>query len=203
MKAIGTGLLFVLLSFCGPPKVAAQPRPVPVVDASTPIVLGDVWVKPPGISDWFLVDKSVNGVLFVKRLQVRLHSFYVAALVKEFPLGAGSAGDLFALMRDETRKRADGGGRFKTVSVEFGDEEERFGTRCSRYDFSSEDHAARGAEGKVLLLSASGLICMLPNSPNKYLDIHYSERGGPNETSAALRKEGEGFMHSVVIQKSN
>lgn len=177
----------------------AQQRPVPVRDFTTPLVIGDAFVRPPAGADWYIVDRNNKGVFFLKKLQASLHSFYAAALMKELPPGAGAPEDIFERIKAETRRRSDDGGRFRAQEFEFGKEEERSGARCTRYAFKSEDHAARGAEGKVLLLAATGYLCVHPQTPNMYLDIHYSERGGPQSNSAALLEEGESFIGGVTF----
>jgi len=188
--------LFLFLIY-GPAQVVAQPRPVPVVDDQTPIEIFGALIRPPGLVNWFLVERTKNGVIFFKRPEVQLHSFYVAAVIKEFPLGAGTAADLFEQIKDETKIRADGKGRFRAVRFEFGEEVRKFGARCARYSFESEDHAARGAGDKVLILVATGYVCVHPQRPNLYLDVHYSERGGPQPKSDELRAEGETFIERV------
>ncbi len=180
-----------------------QQRFVPVRDSETPIALGEVLVKPPSGPDWFIADRSSRGLIFLKKPQVPLHSFYAAALLKEFPLGAGGPEDVFKLMQADVKRRGNDGGRFSAQEFEFGKEEERSGARCARYAYKSEDHAARGAEGKVLLLAAVGYLCVHPHTPNMYLDVYYSERGGPQPNSTALLEEGERFLDglSFAIRK--
>jgi hypothetical protein len=160
-------------------------------------------VKPPSGADWYIVDRNNRGVVFLKKPQVPLHSFYAAALMKEFPLGAGVPEDIFELMKADAKRRSGDGGRFKVLEFDFGAEEAKFGARCARYAFKSEDHAARGAEGKVLLLAAAGYLCVNPQMPNMYLDLHYSERGGPQAISAELQKEGEAFLQGTVFSTGN
>jgi len=176
---------------------AAQPRPVPVRDSDTPFEVGEALVKPPPGSDWFIADRNKVAVFFVKRPKVQLHSFYAAAIVRELPLGAGTPDDIFERIKEDTKRRSNDGGRFKLVEFEFGAEEEKYGARCARYAFKSEDHAARGAGDKVLLLVAVGYLCVHRQTPNLFLDVHYSERGGPQPHSADLQKEGEAFLQAV------
>ena len=197
MKLCQPGLWLLLFWIFGFKPVVAQPRPIPVVDDQTPIEIVGALVKPPGLVNWFLVERTKHGVIFFKRPEVPLHSFYVAAMVGEFPLGAGTPADFFEQLRNETKARSDGKGRFRAVRFEFGEEVRKFGARCARYGFESEDHAARGAGDKVLILAAAGYVCIHPQRPNLYLDVHYSERGGPQPKSDELRLEGEDFLEKI------
>ncbi len=185
------------------PLSLAQQRPVLVRDSATPMAVGDALIKPPPGADWYIVDRNDRGVVFLKKPQASLHSFYAAALLKEFPLGAGAPEDIFDRMKADIRRRSEDGGRFRAQEVDFGTEEARSGARCARYAYKSEDHAARGAEGKVLLLAAVGYLCVHPQTPNMYLDLHYSERGGPQAISAEWQKEGEVFLQGAGFSTRN
>lgn len=203
MRAVWFVAVVLLFQAWIVPPSSAQQRPVLVRDSVTPLVIGDALVKPPSGADWYIVDRSNRGVFFQKKTQAPLHSFYAAALMKEFPLGAGVPEDIFERMKADVERRSGDGGRFKVLEFEFGPEEAKFGARCARYVFKSEDHAARGAEGKMLLLTAAGYLCVSPQMPNMYLDLHYSERGGPQAISAELQKEGEAFLQGAAFSTGN
>ncbi len=53
------------------------------------------------------------------------------------------------------------------------------------------------------MLEISGNICLHPNSRKHFVDVNYSERGGPQPSSMQLREEGEAFLRSLLFTQIN
>lgn len=74
---------------------------------------------------------------------------------------------------------------------------------CLRYRIKVADRGAPNAKGESLMLEISGNICLHPNSRKHFVDVNYSERGGPQPSSMQLREEGEAFLRSLLFTQIN
>lgn|GEM_PF-1650143 len=73
----------------------------------------------------------------------------------------------------------------------------RQGQWCIRYETEHRVRGAPAAPDRELVLLVRGERCLHPGFPRAVLDLHYSERGLPEELDSRLHEEGEAFLRGV------
>jgi hypothetical protein len=78
-------------------------------------------------------------------------------------------------------------------------EDRALGADCVKYDATSEDRGVRGYAGSVFIFNVYGFACLHPDRPTYIIQIEYSERRLPGESSlSSLAAEGEAFLNGLV-----
>ena len=172
----------------------AQMHAIPVDPTRLYQLDGYSVVPPPGRS-WFEMSRDRQQVLFGKRIESRTHSFAATATsggIKD----KFETRDQFHAYVNQMRVADLGSDRYKVIEFS-SDFDPAFPAWCVRYRSKTEDRGAPYALGKMLLVEHFGVTCLHPTEADLVVDIGYSERGRPAETSAELRAEGETFMRSL------
>ena len=151
-------------------------------------------VLPPPGKNWFELERDQRYAYFGKKLESRTHSFIAIALSapmrekferpEEF---RDYVSKMLALASDERNAVIES-------RAELDDPPERF---CVKYSTKAEDRKAVYAGGRALLVETIGMSCLHPDNRALSVDVSYTERGYPAETSTALRAEGESFVRSL------
>ena len=175
-------------------KAGAQAYAVPT-DATRIYELEGYSVLPPPGKNWFEMERDKQQVLFGKKIESRTHSFVATAT-------SGLIGEKFENREqfqayvNQMRVSDLGSDRYKVVEFS-SDFDPAFPAWCVRYRSKTQDRGAPFALGRTLLLEHFGVACLHPTIADLIVDVGYSERGRPAETSAELRAEGESFMRSL------
>ena len=177
--------------------VGAQTHAIPA-DATQLYELDGYSVVPPPGRNWFEMARDRQQVLFGKKIESRTHSFAATAtsgMIKD----KFETRDEFHAYVNQMRVADLGSDRFKVIEFS-SDFDPAFPAWCIRYRAKTEDRGAPYALGRLLLVEHFGVTCLHPTIANLVVDIGYSERGRPAETSPELRAEGESFMRSLKLK---
>lgn len=181
--------------------IAAQGRPVLVTDSSTPLEFRGFRAKPPPGTSWYLVFRSNVDIIYIKRMESKLHTFYVRMSIALLPDGESGPDVSLEFIKKNFQVIDQPGSRFMPQKFDI-ERDLSTGNTCSRYVMQADDTGAPQADGRTLILESNGLVCIHPNMPRHVVHIFYSERGGPAESSAQLKTEGESFMRGMVFTQS-
>jgi hypothetical protein len=178
--------------------VAAQPKPVPVTDATPALESGWASVQPPRGSQWYLLDRSGPNAVFGKYLGSPRHTMMATVVLRTLQGCCASADELLAMTRKYmTEDRANARYRFVSQDAEV---VEWNGMACVASRIVAEDRGVPFAPGEAFNFFQRGLTCLGPAPSGAILDVTYSERGGLPEGTPALVEEGEMFLKGVRIK---
>ena len=151
-------------------------------------------VLPPPGKNWFELERDKRYAYFGKKLDSRTHSFIAIALSARM----GEKFDKPEDFRDYVSQMLALGSDERNAVIEIRAEPDGSPERyCIRYSTKAEDRKALFAGGRALLVETIGVSCLHPDNRALSVDISYTERGYPAETSAELRAEGESFVRSL------
>ena len=179
---------------CSANEAGAQLRAVPLTGISVAYVMERYSVLSPQGKDWFELKRDKQNVYFGKKLASRTHSFIATAMsvtIDEKFLNPEQFHDYVSKMltlRGDERH---------TVIENRVELDNTLGRFCVRYYTKAEDRDAIYAKGKSLLTETSGISCLHPEQPGLSIDVSYTERGYPAESSADIKAEGESFVRSL------
>jgi len=150
-------------------------------------------LAPPG-DDWFELMRDKKYVYFGKKIASRTHSFIATAI-------STSITEKFAnpeAFKDYvSRSLPLRGDERQTVVENRVEMDDTLGRYCVRYYTKGEDRDALYAAGQTLSVETYGISCLHPDYPSLSIDVSYTERGQPTESSTALQAEGESFVRSL------
>ena len=194
------GLISFAVAILAVSPVRGQGRPVPVTDHDTPVQLMGFRIKPPTGSDWFWGLRDAQNVFFGKRLDSKTHSFVAVAFSRA--TSTSPSPDEFLEFARKFKAGAVDPSRNTIIEEEFV-QSSTPAPECVRYRFKLEDRGAPFAKGVALLQEEFGFICLHPQSRKHFVDVRYSERGGPQPVSAQMREEGEAFLRGIEFTPVN
>ena len=172
----------------------AQRYAKPVTASGSVYELDGYTVLPPPGKNWFELERDKGSAYFGKKLDSRTHSFIAIALSArlrekfESPeIFRDYVSQMLALASNERNTVIE-------IRAEADGSPERY---CVKYSTKAEDRKALFGGGRALLVETSGVSCLHPDNRALSVDVSYTERGYPAESSAELRAEGESFVRSL------
>lgn len=175
-------------------NACAQMRAAPITAPGVAYELKGYSVLPPQGKDWFELRRDPQAVFFGKKIASRTHAFIATAMSAPITDKFDTPEQFRDYIGRVLPLRGAGRHRVTENRVEVDD---RLGRFCVKYHVKSEDRDAPYAKGKTLLAETFGITCLHPENANLNINVSYTERGNPAETSAELRAEGESFVRSL------
>jgi hypothetical protein len=192
MKRFFLPLVPALALFAG--DVGAQLHAIPLTGPDVVYAMEGYSVLAPPGKNWFELKRDGRNVYFGKKIASRTHAFIATAM-------SGLITEKFEKpeeFRDYVSRMLPlRGDERHTVIENLVELDQAAGRFCVRHHTKAEDRDALYARGKMLLAETIGVSCLHPDSPGLSISVSYTERGYPQEASAALRAEGESFVRSL------
>ena len=174
--------------------VGAQLHAIPLTGPDVVYAMEGYSVLAPPGKNWFELKRDDRNVYFGKKIASRTHAFIATAM-------SGLIAEKFKKpeeFRDYVSKMLPlRGDERHTVIENLVELDQAAGRFCVRHYTKAEDRDALYARGKTLLAETIGVSCLHPDNPGLSISVSYTERGYPQEASAALRAEGESFVRSL------
>lgn len=172
----------------------AQLHAIPIPEPGVVYEMEGYSVISPRGKNWFELKRDGRNVYFGKKIASRTHAFIATAM-------SGLIAEKFEKpeeFRDYVSRMLPlRGDERHTVIENLVELDQAAGRFCVRHRTKAEDRDALYARGKTLLAETTGVSCLHPNSPGLSISVSYTERGYPQEASAALQAEGESFVRSL------
>lgn len=191
-KRLPALLLLALAVFVVDARAQRYAKPVTAPD-SVYEMDGYTVLPPPG-KNWFELERDKRYAYFGKKLDSRTHSFIAIALSARLREKFDKPEDFRDYVSQTLALGSDERNAVIEIRAEPDGSPERY---CIRYSTKAEDRKALFAGGRALLVETIGVSCLHPDNRALSVDISYTERGYPAETSAELRAEGESFVRSL------
>jgi hypothetical protein len=191
-KQLPALLLLALAVFVVDARAQRYAKPVTAPD-SVYEMDGYTVLPPPG-KNWFELERDKRYAYFGKKLDSRTHSFIAIALSARMRENFDKPEDF----RDYVSQMLALGSNERNAVIEIRAEPDGPPERyCIRHYTKAEDRKAAFAGSRALLVETIGVSCLHPDNRALSVDVSYTERGYPAETSADLRAEGESFVRSL------
>ena len=191
-KQLPALLLLALAVFVVDARAQRYAKPVTAPD-SVYVMDGYTVLPPPG-KNWFELERDKRYAYFGKKLDSRTHSFIAIALSARMREKFDKPEDFRDYVSQMLALGTDERNAVIEIRAEPDGSPEQY---CIRYSTKAEDRKALFAGGRALLVETVGVSCLHPDNRALSVDISYTERGYPAETSAELRAEGESFVRSL------
>ena len=175
-------------------NAGAQLHAIPTAESGAIYEMEGYSVLSPRGKNWFELKRDGHNVYFGKKIASRTHAFIATAMSAPIAEKFEKPGEFRDYVGKMLPLRGDDRHTVIENLVELDQVAGRF---CVRHYTKAEDRGALYAKGKMLLAETVGISCLHPDSPGLSISVSYTERGYPQEASAALRAEGESFVRSL------
>jgi hypothetical protein len=153
-------------------------------------------IFPPPGSNWQVLQKEQNNIVFTKDLKSKTHTFVANVFAVPLTIGFETPEDFLNFIKKSKDANIEPR-RFRMLENEVV-LDDAYGPYCVRYHQKAVDRGALSSgKAPYLILDTYGYACIHPDTPELAVDIGYSERFAPGESNAELREEGQQFIRGL------